>query len=471
MKIVGKFVLILCLAQSLFSASAHLSSNEIQAGDRVALILVANGKEVKFPELSSIEGNEVVSTSQSQNIQSINGNVTRVIQKQYEFYPSTNITIPSYEIEVDGKLEKTEQLSLHVKKVSSKNTPYLLDVSLSNDTPYQNEGIVLRYIFKIKNDIKVRDLRFALPSFDGFWIKEGKKTNPKVEGDYILHEISYIVFAQQAGDIEIKPARIDIGLDSYTQDMFNMLTRSIEYKRVFSEAKTLHVKKLEGTNFIGDFEIIASIDKDKIASNENVNMTVKIVGYGNFDDLHEIKLDTKANIFSDKPVIKSEIVGDKLQGEFEQKLSLSSDKDFVINPIEFTYFSLKEAKVKTIKSQKFNIQVEKKELEKEIFIQAPKKQQEKIFVNQKEDRFWYGYLLGIMTAFGFLTLYFLKAKLKFKREKDFGEKSLLKRLLKIRNKDKKAEEYISLIETYLYKDKTTKLNKKEIVKFIKSYEE
>lgn len=471
MKIVGKFVLILCLAQSLFSASAHLSSNEIQAGDRVALILVANGKEVKFPELSSIEGNEVVSTSQSQNIQSINGNVTRVIQKQYEFYPSTNIAIPSYEIEVDGKLEKTEQLSLHVKKVSSKNTPYLLDISLSNDTPYQNEGVVLRYIFKIRNDIKVRDLRFALPSFDGFWIKEGKKTNPKVEGDYILHEISYIVFAQQAGDIEIKPARIDIGLDSYTQDMFNMLTRSIEYKRVFSEAKTLHVKKLEGTNFIGDFEIIASIDKDKIASNENVNMTVKIVGYGNFDDLHEIKLDTKANIFSDKPVIKSEIVGDKLQGEFEQKLSLSSDKDFVINPIEFTYFSLKEAKVKTIKSQKFNIQVEKKELEKEIFIQAPKKQQEKIFVNQKEDRFWYGYLLGIMTAFGFLTLYFLKAKLKFKREKDFGEKSLLKRLLKIRNKDKKAEEYISLIENYLYKDKTTKLNKKEIVKFIKSYEE
>lgn len=471
MKIVGKFVLILCLAQSLFSASAHLSSNEIQAGDRVALILVANGKEVKFPELSSIEGNEVVSTSQSQNIQSINGNVTRVIQKQYEFYPSTNITIPSYEIEVDGKLEKTEQLSLHVKKVSSKNTPYLLDISLSNDTPYQNEGVVLRYIFKIRNDIKVRDLRFALPSFNGFWIKEGKKTNPKVEGDYIFHEISYIVFAQQAGDIEIKPARIDIGLDSYTQDMFNMLTRSIEYKRVFSEAKTLHVKKLEGTNFIGDFEIIASIDKDKIASNENVNMTVKIVGYGNFDDLHEIKLDTKANIFSDKPVIKSEIVGDKLQGEFEQKLSLSSDKDFVINPIEFTYFSLKEAKVKTIKSQKFNIQVEKKELEKEIFIQAPKKQQEKIFVNQKEDRFWYGYLLGIMTAFGFLTLYFLKAKLKFKREKDFGEKSLLKRLLKIRNKDKKAEEYISLIENYLYKDKTTKLNKKEIVKFIKSYEE
>ena len=471
MKIVGKFVLILCLAQSLFSASAHLSSNEIQAGDRVALILVANGKEVKFPELSSIEGNEVVSTSQSQNIQSINGNVTRVIQKQYEFYPSTNIAIPSYEIEVDGKLEKTEQLSLHVKKVSSKNTPYLLDISLSNDTPYQNEGVVLRYIFKIRNDIKVRDLRFALPSFDGFWIKEGKKTNPKVEGDYILHEISYIVFAQHAGDIEIKPARIDIGLDSYTQDMFNMLTRSIEYKRVFSEAKTLHVKKLEGTNFVGDFEIIASIDKDKIASNENVNMTVKIVGYGNFDDLHEIKLDTKANIFSDKPVIKSEIVGDKLQGEFEQKLSLSSDKDFVINPIEFTYFSLKEAKVKTIKSQKFNIQVEKKELEKEIFIQAPKKQQEKIFVNQKEDRFWYGYLLGIMTAFGFLTLYFLKAKLKFKREKDFGEKSLLKRLLKIRNKDKKAEEYISLIENYLYKDKTTKLNKKEIVKFIKSYEE
>ncbi len=471
MKIVGKFVLILCLAQSLFSASAHLSSNEIQAGDRVALILVANGKEVKFPELSSIEGNEVVSTSQSQNIQSINGNVTRVIQKQYEFYPSTNIAIPSYEIEVDGKLEKTEQLSLHVKKVSSKNTPYLLDISLSNDTPYQNEGVVLRYIFKIRNDIKVRDLRFALPSFDGFWIKEGKKTNPKVEGDYILHEISYIVFAQHAGDIEIKPARIDIGLDSYTQDMFNMLTRSIEYKRVFSEAKTLHVKKLEGTNFVGDFEIIASIDKDKIASNENVNMTVKIVGYGNFDDLHEIKLDTKANIFSDKPVIKSEIVGDKLQGEFEQKLSLSSDKDFVINPIEFTYFSLKEAKVKTIKSQKFNIQVEKKELEKEIFIQAPKKQQEKIFVNEKEDRFWYGYLLGIMTAFGFLTLYFLKAKLKFKREKDFGEKSLLKRLLKIRNKDKKAEEYISLIENYLYKDKTTKLNKKEIVKFIKSYEE
>lgn len=470
MKIIGKFILILLLSQSLFSATAYLSSGEIQVGDRVALILEAHGKEVKFPELHSIEGYEVVSTSQSENIQVVNGNMTRTLQKQYIFYPSTDMTVPSYALEVDGKVEKTDQLNLHVGKVSQVNSPYSLEVILSNENPYKNEGVELIYVFKIRNGLKVRDLRFALPSFDGFWIKEGKQTNPKVEGDYVVHEIHYMIFAQREGDIELNPARMDIGFDSYKEDMFNMLTRNLEYKRVFSGKKTLHVKKLEGATFVGDFEIQASVDREKIASNENVNMTIKLSGYGNFDDLHELSLQTTANIFSDKPVIKSEVVDGKLEGKFEQKISLSSDKDFVINPIEFTYFSLKDGKVKTIKTQKFDINVDNKEAEKEIFLQATPKVATQPVVQQSTNNFWLGYVLGILSAFLLLVFYLFKDKMKFKKEKNSDEKSLLKRLFQLKNRDKNAEIYIKQIEEYLYGDRITKLNKKEILKFIKSYE-
>jgi hypothetical protein len=470
LKRLGKFLILIFLAQNLFGASAYLSSNNIAMGDRVALIIEANGKDVIFPELSDIEGFEVVSTSQSQNIQNINGNVKRSISKQYIFYPSHSIEIPSFLLKVDGQEQYTEKLSLHVEKNTKKDASFLLDVSLSNETPYQNEGVELNYFFKIKRDIQVRDLRFALPSFDGLWLREGKKTEPKVEGDYVVHKISYLIFPQHSGEIVIKPARIDIGLDGYKQDMFNMLTRSLEWKRVFSDAKTLHVKKLEGAQYVGEFEISATLDKEQIKANENVNMTLKISGYGNFDDLGEFEIKTDANVFSDKPVIKTSVEDGKLVGVFEQKFSLSNDKNFTIEPIALTYLSQKTHTLKTIKTKKFGVQVEKQRAEKEIFIKANDTNEKPQIVVEQEDNFYLGIAVGAL-ATAFLFMVFLsKDKLKWHKEKKSDAKSLLKKLIALDTKDSQKDRYIKEIERHLYAKEGSPINVKEIKKFIKSYE-
>jgi hypothetical protein len=470
LKRLGKFLILIFLAQNLFGASAYLSSNKIAMGDRVALIIEANGKDVVFPELSDIEGFEVVSTSQSQNIQNINGNVKRSISKQYIFYPSHSIEIPSFLLKVDGQEQYTEKLSLHVEKNTKKDASFLLDVSLSNETPYQNEGVELNYFFKIKRDVQVRDLRFALPSFDGLWLKEGKKIEPKVEGDYVVHKISYLIFPQHSGEIIIKPARIDIGLDGYKQDMFNMLTRSLEWKRVFSDAKTLHVKKLEGTQYVGEFEISATLDKEQIKANENVNMTLKISGYGNFDDLGEFEIKTDANVFSDKPVIKTSVEDGKLVGVFEQKFSLSSDKDFTIEPIALTYLSQKTHTLKTIKTKKFGVQVEKQRAEKEIFIKASDIDEKPQIVVERKDNFYLGIAVGAL-ATAFLFIAFLsKDKFKWQKEKKSDAKSLLKKLIALDTKDSQKDRYIKEIERHLYAKEGSPINVKEIKKFIKSYE-
>lgn len=153
--------------------------------------------------------------------------------------------------------------------------------------------------------------------------------------------------------------------------MFGMLSRSARYKRVYSNKLRLHVKPLEGTKYVGDFEISLSLDKDKINANESVNALLKISGYGNFDDIGEFALDTKASYFSDKPHIKTNVAGSKMQGVFEQKFSLSSAEDFQIKPIAFIFYSKKEDKIKTIYTKTLNVKVANStEREKELFIPA-----------------------------------------------------------------------------------------------------
>lgn len=469
LKLLGKLFILCCLVSLSYAARAYISSDSVSLGDRVVLILKADGSSVEFPKITEIAGFEVISTSQSQNIQNINGNITKSIQKEYHFYPSKSIEIPSYTIKVDGKVEKTEQISLHVKKLDTKDISFFLDAKVSNQNPYQNEGVKLSFIFKIKKSIQVMDLRFAPPSLSAFWVKEGKKSKPKEDGEYIIQEINYIIFPQKSGVLDINPARIDIGLERIGRDMFNMLSRSVTYKRISSEKISLHVKPLSETKYVGEFDIKLELDKTKISANENLNAVLKIGGYGNFDDIDEVEIITDANIFRDKAKIKTNVQNDRLVGIYEQKISLSSDKDFTIEPIEFRYFSKEENRLKIIKTKALHVSVDSSNIEKEIFIKSSTKQEPKIIIKELNSysNLVYGFILGVL--FSLLTFILYKYRKIFKYKKIDDEKELIKRLLVIDNE--KAKDYIKRIEEYLYSESDTPLNKKEINRFIKSCEE
>ena len=448
MRFIGSLFIVIC---SLFSADAHLSKSSVVMGERVVLILSAQGRDVKFPELSSVGGFEVTSTGMQQNMEYINGKVTKKIEKHYAFIPLKSIDIAPFEIEVDGKKELTKALHVEVKKADYTNSPFTLEMKIKKSDVMQFEAVPVEFIFKRDENYEVRDLRFSPPKFENFWVKEGKKTKPELVDGFVVHKMNFFLFPQKSGDFEISPARVDVGVMSKSRDIFNMLTNQLNWKSVFSNTHSLHVKKLEGTNLYGDFYISLSVDKKNIEQNEGVNATLKITGSGNFDDIEPYKLQIDgANIYSDKPMVKSKATFKDMQGEFVQKYSISSNKDFTIPSVSITYYDAKQKKLVTKKTEPIELHVKSKSQEKAVQISATPSVTKQIVVEQKNSYLYLflAFMSGVLIT---LVVLFLSKKKEYKLPKFRDDREKLKSLLKRRGESEEVDKQIEELESKLYK--------------------
>lgn len=471
MKFLGSTILFFIFVVNIYGAQATLSQNKIIAGDKVVLILSAQGENIEFPQIDAIGDFAIVGTGTQQNIEYINGSVKKRIEKQYAFLPTKNLDIPQYQVIVDGKKELTKALHVEVSNATLANSPFSLEMRVLKTNLMQFEGVPIEFIFKREASVDVKDLRFEPPKFENFWLKEGKKSKSETKDGYVIHKINFFIFPQKAGDFELSPARVDAGVISQSRDIFNMLSNQLNWKSVFSNTIKLHVEPLDGAHLYGNFDINATIDKVTINENEGVNLIVKITGIGNFDDIEPFTFSMEgANIYADKPTVKTFLQEDSVGGEFLQKFSISSSKDFTIPEIKLTYFDSKEKKLITKTTKPLHVKVNVTKKEKDILIKPEKE----IMLEKSNDNsieiivaFFAGLLFAVLLG---VIAYYSKVK-KFQLPKFKNEKDLLKALLKYRGKSAEIDEHIKILEENLYAKGKHKVNTKEIKKLIKFYEE
>jgi len=469
MKLVGKIILLAFLALNMYASTAYLSKNSVVLGEKVVLVLQANGEDIEFPQINDIKGFAITSTGMQQSIEYTNGNMNKRIEKHYEFLPTKSVDVSSYEIIVNGKKEQTEPLHVEVSKATTNNSNFLLEMRINKSEIMQFEAVPMEVIFKRAVNQDVRDLRFAPPKFDNFWVKEGKKTKPFQEGNFIVHKINFFLYPQKSGDFELSPSQVNVGVVSQRRDIFNSLTNQLSWKNVFSNTLSLHVKPLVGTNLYGDFDIKASVDKIDIEANQGANFTIKITGNGNFDDIeaYDLKID-KANVYADKPIVKTFVQSDKIGGDFTQKFSISSTSDFIIPSIELTYFDAKLQKLVTKQTEPISLHVNNAMVEKNVQVSSVIPVETKII---KVEVLNYYYLIGtfiggvLITLFILLIIYFLKRQ-EYKVPKFKNDRDLLKEMLKHRGKSKEIDEQILALEENLYASGKNKINKKVIDSFV-----
>jgi len=360
-------------------------------------------------------------------------------------------------------------LRLEVSKATAKNSDFLLEMKIAKKEVMQFEAVPMEVIFKRAANKDVRDLRFAPPKFDNFWVKEGKKTKPYQEGNFIVHKINFFLYPQKSGEFELNPAQVNVGVVSQRRDIFNMLTNQLDWKSVFSNMVSLHVKPLVGTNLYGEFDIKASVDKTTIESNEGTNFSIKITGNGNFDDIeaYDLKIE-KANIYADKPTVKTYVQKYKIEGEFTQKFSISSNSDFIIPSLKLIYFDSTLEKLVTKKTKPISLHVNSLKEEKSVQISSTVPVKNKIIKVEVLNYYYIfgAFLLGVLiTIFILLAFYFLKKKEytvpKFKSDRD-----LLKEMLKHRGKSDDIDKQILALEENLYANGKNKIDKKVIDDFI-----
>ena len=473
MKNLGKiFVLLFAFSQMAYAdVVASVSSDHVGYGEVVSYNLTLSGDDIKRPDIYTLCGEDVVATGSSTSIQIVNGDYQKSYVLSYKFVPTKNCTIESISVDIGGQTHKTNPIDIVVEKiVSSKNDDFSLTLSSDKDEVYVGEPFELTLLFKQKKSAQVVDNKFVQPEFKGFWVKGEPKQEIIKEVDYINTKITYKMAPQREGNLYINPAKISLASRQNTKNFYGGFFPEVKWKTYFSNDLNITAKALpHDARLVGDFTLEALADKIEVNPNEAVNVTIKIVGDGNLEDIKSFKPYIDGiSIFDEKIVIKDNVL--------TQKITFVSDKSFQVPSFSLDFFNPQTKELKTLSTQIIDIKVngskvkEKEELtiKREEKIDAPIVKE---VVEQKFDTVWMlaifigGLIVGIV-------LMLLRPLFIFKREKKFDFKDHKMLLIKLMpfEEDEEVSEIIAILEANLYKNEKQEIDKKRLKEIIKKYE-
>ena len=486
MKNLGNIIILILISFGTLNASvrAELTRDNINMGDTVILRLHVDGNNIKEPSISQICNTKVLSTAQSTNMEFINGNYTKEQMFSYSFAPTASCTIEPITVNIDGRDEKTQALSLHVGQARiTKNTPFILSMESEKQSVYVGEAFKVKIKIKQKNNAQAIDSKFAPPELKNFWIKTQKQGNRYREGNYIVTDVDYIVAAQKSGTLHIGRAKLQIANRTHSRDPWGSFFPQLQWRNYFSNELDIDVKPLpQGVNLVGDFQISASLDKNESAPNDAVNLTLKITGNGNFEDIGSLKpFVDGVNIFEEDATTNSQLLNGKYVAIWQQKMAFVSEHDYTIPPIELKYFNPQTKNIVTISTKPLHVKIKGKSAKKEKALkiqrsvdenEIPKVQTAQESVGSQPAYLW---IVALVAGIIIGVLIMLVPWRRLRKDDDSAlhvsirdEKSVLNFLLN-HMQDRDVAEMVKLLEAKIYEGKSVVIDKKELKSLLKRY--
>jgi len=476
MKNLGKIIIIFSLLATTIYASvvARVYPKNVVSGEVATYTLTITGGEVNKPVISTICGSNILGTSSQTSIKMINNDYQKSYVLSYQFMPQKSCVIEPVSVEVDGKTEKSNSVKVTVKPaVQDKNADFILSLIPSKTELFVGEPFDLKLVLKQKKDAEVVDSKFIAPDFKGFWIKGESQATRTQEGDFIVTKAMYRLAPQREGNLTIKPAQLRIATRISSRDVWGGFMPQVKWKSYFSNEVHIKAKPLpNNAKIVGNFTISATADKLEINPNEAVNVTVKVVGDGNLEDIKSFKpYIPGVNVFDEKINIKGNVL--------TQKLAFVSDKDFTIPPFSLAFYNLKTKRVEKISTEPIHIKVngavKKSELKikRDTAVQTPEQPLHVKSEAEVYDR------VSIVIAFvagliiGISIMLFVKPFKFMKKEKTLNlndEKLLLIKLLPYKDEDDEVKEIVNILEANLYASKKEKIDKKKLKEIVKKYD-
>jgi hypothetical protein len=479
MKNLGKNLFLFCLLLSstiYASVVARVGPAVVYSGETATYTLTIQGSDVKKPVINDICGNDIVGTSSQTSIEMVNLNYKKSYTLSYEFVPKKSCIVEPVSVEVDGKTEHSNSVKVVVKPaVQDKNAPFILSLKASKKDLYVGEPFKLDLELKQNKRAAVVDSKFIEPDFKGFWVKHKSGATRTETPEYIITHASYTLAPQREGNLTIPPAQLRIATRATSRDMWGSFMPQIKWRSYYSNSLNIHAKPLpNNAKIVGSFTISAVADRDEITPNEAVNVTVKVQGDGNLEDIGSFKpyIDG-VNVFAEKIEIKGNTL--------TQKLAFVSDRDFTIPSFKLAFFNLKtkrveqittkpiQIKVKGSPKQTQNLKIEKATPQKLVMKKAPSLESESsmqinsIFVI-------IAFILGLII--GAALIYFKPFKIA-KREKKLNikdEKLLLLKLLPYKDIDEDVRKIITVLEGNFYGENKETVDKKLLKEILKKYD-
>lgn len=246
-------------------------------------------------------------------------------------------------------------------------------------------GEIIKANLKLYSKVNVAGFENAkLPIFNGFWNQQQVPDNIEFTREnyhgsmyYVATIRSYTLIPQQAGDLVVEPSELVCLVNervskstsrSIFDDFFMDDYRTIR-KRVMTPSVTVHVKPLPAgapTSFcggVGKFSIAAHLTTDSLKTHDAGSLVITVSGNGNISMLESPKVNFPLDFEAYDTKVTDDTGGDQTRTSgskiFEYPFIPRSAGEFVIGPIEYSYYDISAGRYVTLTAQPMPIKVEK----------------------------------------------------------------------------------------------------------------
>jgi len=481
MKNLGKIILLFIFCLPLMAeVKVSVDQDQVARGESVSFTLriIGEGK-VELPPIDELCGYEIEGRRQSRREAFSNGQRTVELSLMYAFTPEKSCVIEPIAVNLNGKTQMTKAINITVSKMSiTKNDAFVVTLGTDKKSVYVGEPFEMKVSFKERENIDKLAEGISLAESKNIWIKSEHKGRVFLKDGYKAHDNIYALAAQQNGNLTLGPLRWDVQVRSHTKDYWGTWMASAKTRAVFSNELKIDVKPLpEGVSLVGDLQIEAKVDKNEINAGEAVNVTIKVKGHANIEDIEAFDVHVSgAQAFKEEPVIKHFLEAGRYIGSFEQKLALVAQRDFMIPSFELRYMDVETDTIITVQSEPIKIKVLNAEpkVDKELKISRP--EEVKTEINSADN----GYLTlaqGVFLLLTGLLLGTVASKIpwgRFLRQKKLKPavsaketKEVLQLLMGNMKDDSEVEELVQKLCENLYEGKSHEINKKRLKEILK----
>jgi len=352
------------------SVKLRLSSTEVVEGSPLEVQIIAEGKDIEFPDIQDIGGFPIEGSSISSKMEStyINGKFSSKNLKTLHitFYPEMEMTIPSFTVKIAGKNYQTEPMKIRVVKpseaVAKSVDGYSLRIKSNKQSVYVGEPFIVTVDFFEPRNSSVVKVEYTPPKFKNFFSQSLGDERLKRSATGTLHELQYLISAKKDGNLTILPPKARVGLRSFggaSRDPWGFFANDVQWRSVRANALVIEAKPVPANvDMVGDFKIETKVDRTEAKPNAPVTYTIKISGEGNLDDLANPKFDVPGvTVYGDDAKVESKVIGEKPISSYERKYVFISDKDFTIPSITFQSFDYKSQKSKRLVARSHKIKI------------------------------------------------------------------------------------------------------------------
>ena len=236
-------------------------------------------------------------------------------------------------------------------------------------------------IYQRANLTGFEDARF--PKFNGFWSQEvdtpqsiefqREQVGDKMYNAAVLRR--WVLIPQKAGTLTIEPSEIVCLVNVRTQrartgsifDDFFENDYVTQRQRVSTPAMNVKVTALPGgapagfSGAVGEYGVSAKLSKDALKTHDAASLVVTVTGKGNVSLVEAPKLDFPPDfeVYDVKATSATDKSGTNGSKTFEYPFIPRSPGDFVLPPVRFSYYDVKNHRYATAMTDSLRLTVER----------------------------------------------------------------------------------------------------------------